>query len=141
MSVLKKCAHKKFLTISKLKNAKRMPKKFLYPAAQGNLARIPYLTIFSVFDEEKKPETGKIEASLSQMSLKSGMSEIRNDIHLGLHAFYSQNFLHFLRRSKNVVCFNVLMFIQVLTVLTQVTFEAGIIYLENSFWQSFRETK
>ena len=31
------------------------------------------------------PPSKPIEASLSEMSLKSGMSELRNDIHLGLH--------------------------------------------------------
>ena len=32
-----------------------------------------------------QPEVKPIESSLSEMSLKSGMSELRNDIHLGLH--------------------------------------------------------
>lgn len=36
-----------------------------------------------------------IETSLSEMSLKSGMSELRNDIHLGLHEFNNSSLFMF----------------------------------------------
>ena len=56
----------------------------------------------------------KIESSLSEMSLKSGMTDLRNDIHhLGLHDMKITNFQSVISRDTNINMYHMIKWLNV----------------------------